>query len=149
MLRPLLVGDAVALVFEDPIDLPPLDTDEGKVSQILRNFISNAIKFTERGEVRVRATADASADTVTFSVRDTGIGIAPGDLDLIFQEFGQVAHRAAIPREGHRPRAAAGQEAGGTAGRPYRGRERARSGFDLLGHIAARLLRRRRNLRYR
>ena len=58
MLRPLLVGDAVALVFEDPHDLPPLDTDEGKVSQILRNFISNALKFTERGEVRVWATAD-------------------------------------------------------------------------------------------
>ena len=93
MLRPLLVGEAVTLVFEDPIDLPPLDTDEGKVSQILRNFISNAIKFTERGEVRVWATADDAADTVTFSVRDTGIGIAPGDLDLIFQEFGQVAHR--------------------------------------------------------
>lgn len=92
MLRPLLVGDAVTLVFEDPIDLPPLDTDEGKVSQILRNFISNAIKFTERGEVRVRATIDAQADTVTFSVHDTGIGIAAGDLDLIFQEFGQVSN---------------------------------------------------------
>ena len=58
MLRPLLIGDAVALVFDDPHDVPPLDTDEGKVSQILRNFISNAIKFTEQGEVRVWATAD-------------------------------------------------------------------------------------------
>src|SRR5215467_8385476 len=76
MLRPVLVGDAVSLVFEDPHDLPPLDTDEAKVSQILRNFISNAIKFTERGEVRVWATADASAETVSFHVRDTGIGIA-------------------------------------------------------------------------
>ena len=93
MLRPLLVGDAVALVFEDPVDVPPLDTDEGKVSQILRNFISNAIKFTEHGEVRVAAAADPIADTVTFSVRDTGIGIAQSDLELIFQEFGQVAHR--------------------------------------------------------
>ena len=93
MLRPLLVGDAVALVFEDPVNVPPLDTDEGKVSQILRNFISNAIKFTEHGEVRVAATADPVTDSVTFSVRDTGIGIAKGDLELIFQEFGQVAHR--------------------------------------------------------
>ena len=74
-------------------DVPPLDTDEGKVSQILRNFISNAIKFTERGEVRVSATADPVADTVSFHVRDTGIGIAPADLEVIFQEFGQVAHR--------------------------------------------------------
>ncbi|HUB12393.1 MAG TPA: ATP-binding protein [Acetobacteraceae bacterium] len=93
MLRPLLVGDAVALVFEDPVAVPPLDTDEGKVSQILRNFISNAIKFTERGEVRIAATADPMADTVTFSVRDTGIGIAQSDLDVIFQEFAQLAHR--------------------------------------------------------
>ena len=93
MLRPLLVGDAVALVFVESADLPPLDTDEGKVSQILRNFISNALKFTERGEVRVWATADAQDDTITFAVRDTGIGIEQDDLELIFQEFGQVAHR--------------------------------------------------------
>lgn len=93
MLRPLLVGDAVALVFEEPVDVPPLDTDEAKVSQILRNFISNAIKFTERGEVRVWATADRIADTVSFHVRDTGIGIAPPDIEVIFEEFGQVAHR--------------------------------------------------------
>ncbi len=93
MLRPLLVGDSVTLVFDDASNVPPLDTDEGKVSQIVRNFISNAIKFTERGEVRVWATTDAAADTVTFHVRDTGIGIATSDLELIFQEFGQVAHR--------------------------------------------------------
>jgi len=93
MLRPLLVGDAVTLAFDDPVEVPPLDTDEGKVSQILRNFISNAIKFTEHGEVRVRATADRAADTVTFSVRDTGIGIARADLEIIFQEFGQITHR--------------------------------------------------------
>ena len=93
MLRPLLVGDAVALMFDEPVDVPALDTDEAKVSQILRNFISNAIKFTERGEVRVWATADAAADTVSFHVRDTGIGIAPDDVEMIFQEFGQVAHR--------------------------------------------------------
>ena len=93
MLRPLLVGDNVTLLFDDSHEVPMLNTDEGKLSQILRNFISNAIKFTERGEVRVWATADTVADTVSLHVRDTGIGIAAGDIDIIFQEFGQVAHR--------------------------------------------------------
>ncbi|HEX3885486.1 MAG TPA: ATP-binding protein [Stellaceae bacterium] len=92
MLRPLLVGDGVALVFEEPSDIPPLVTDEPKLSQILRNFISNAIKFTERGEVRIWAVHDPDADTVTFSVKDTGIGIADSDHEVIFQEFGQVAN---------------------------------------------------------
>src|SRR5262249_43363084 len=46
-------------------------------------------KFTERGEVRVSATAGPD-DTVTFLVADTGIGIAPKDQDLIFQEFTQL-----------------------------------------------------------
>jgi signal transduction histidine kinase/CheY-like chemotaxis protein len=92
MLRPLLVGDAVALIFEDPADIPEMTTDEGKLSQILRNFISNALKFTDQGEVRVWASYDRDSDTVTFSVRDTGIGIAEADHELIFQEFSQVVN---------------------------------------------------------
>jgi signal transduction histidine kinase/CheY-like chemotaxis protein len=92
MLRPLLVGDAVALIFEDAQDVPPLFTDEAKVSQILRNFLSNAIKFTERGEVRIWAQFDPATNTVGFSVRDTGIGIAEDQIGVIWQEFGQVAH---------------------------------------------------------
>jgi CheY-like chemotaxis protein len=92
MLRPLLVGDAVSLVFKDASAMPVLVTDEGKVSQILRNFISNALKFTEAGTIEVAAAHDAERDLITFSVRDTGLGIAASDIDLIFQEFGQVAH---------------------------------------------------------
>jgi CheY-like chemotaxis protein/two-component sensor histidine kinase len=90
MLRPMLVNESVALVFEDPDDLPLLYTDEGKVSQILRNFISNALKFTERGEVRVTARLSEERDAVAFSVADTGIGIASEDRERIFHEFTQI-----------------------------------------------------------
>jgi len=90
MLRPLLVNESVALVFDDPEALPLLHTDEGKVSQILRNFISNALKFTERGEVRVSARRLPDRDAVAFVVADTGIGIAPDDQERIFHEFTQI-----------------------------------------------------------
>ena len=90
MLKPLLVSESVHLRFEEAHELPMLHTDEAKVSQILRNFISNALKFTERGEVRVSATLDPSGETVTFAVADTGIGIAPADQALIFEEFTQI-----------------------------------------------------------
>jgi signal transduction histidine kinase len=93
MLRPLLLNQAVALVFEDPEQPVTLHTDEGKVSQILRNLISNALKFTERGEVRVSAALDPEDDTITFKVADTGIGIAPADQQRIFEEFTQLEHR--------------------------------------------------------
>jgi signal transduction histidine kinase/CheY-like chemotaxis protein len=90
MLRPLLVSDTLALVFEDPGGLPLLMTDEAKISQILRNFISNAIKFTEAGEVRVWAEADSTGNTITFHVRDSGVGIAEENLEAIWQEFSQI-----------------------------------------------------------
>ncbi len=91
MLRPLLLNQSVDLIFEDASQIPEIYSDEGKVSQILRNFISNALKFTEKGEVRVSA-AMASEDEVLFSVTDTGIGIAPENRELIFQDFSQVDH---------------------------------------------------------
>src|SRR4030095_4126386 len=89
-LRPLLRNESVALVFDEPEDMPTLHTDEAKVSQILRNFISNALKFTERGEVRVSARFVPAEQAVAFSVADTGIGIAPEDQERIFQEFTQI-----------------------------------------------------------
>ena len=89
MLRPLLVSESVNLAFDLPDGMPTLLTDEAKVSQILRNFVSNALKFTERGEVRVSA-ALRDDGLVEFAVADTGIGIAPEHHELIFQEFSQV-----------------------------------------------------------
>lgn len=89
MLRPLLLhNSAIALIIEDPVNIPPLYTDEGKVAQILRNFISNALKYTEEGEVRV--SARQSEGHIVFSVTDTGIGIAPQDQERIFEDFIQV-----------------------------------------------------------
>ncbi|HET7458404.1 MAG TPA: ATP-binding protein [Gemmatimonadaceae bacterium] len=90
MFRPLVTTDAVALVFEEAPGLPTLDTDEQRLVQILRNFISNAIKFTERGEIRVIAAPEPGGGAVRFAVRDTGIGIAPADQERIFQDFAQV-----------------------------------------------------------
>ena len=90
MLRPLLVNQSVALHFETPEDLPPIYSDESKVSQILRNFISNALKYTERGEVRVSAQVTPQRDGVEFTVADTGIGIPEPDIERVFDEFVQI-----------------------------------------------------------
>jgi signal transduction histidine kinase len=92
MLRPLVDEARVELVFAPAEDIAPFDTDEGKVAQVLRNFISNALKFTEQGAVRVDAGYDAGADEIRFTVADTGIGISPENLQLIFEEFSQIEH---------------------------------------------------------
>ena len=90
MLRPLLLNSDVQLVIEEPSGMPTMQTDEAKVSQILRNFLSNALKFTSKGEVRLTAAFSQEDDTVSFSVADTGIGIAAEDHERIFQEFIQL-----------------------------------------------------------
>lgn len=90
MLKPLLADNtSVELIFEDAGALPKLYSDEGKTSQILRNLISNALKFTPSGHVRVSAQAEGNA-FVLFCVEDTGIGIPPEHHEDIFREFSQV-----------------------------------------------------------
>jgi signal transduction histidine kinase/CheY-like chemotaxis protein len=90
MLKPLLADNSsVDLVFSEGANLPPMRTDEGKVSQILRNFISNAIKFTPQGEIKICAELRGSG-SVLFEVTDTGIGIPPEHLETVFQEFSQI-----------------------------------------------------------
>lgn len=90
MFRPMLDNHSVALIFEEPEALPRLYTDDRKISQILRNFVSNALKFTESGEVRVGARRESDSQ-VRFSVSDTGIGIAQEHLAAVFDDFSQVA----------------------------------------------------------
>jgi signal transduction histidine kinase/ActR/RegA family two-component response regulator len=90
MFKPLVTSDKVALIIDDPDELPQLHTDQGKVSQILRNLISNALKFTIRGSVRVTCRLTQDGHTILFEVADTGIGIAPENHRRIFDEFSQV-----------------------------------------------------------
>jgi signal transduction histidine kinase len=69
--------------------LGPIQADERKVRQVVLNLLSNAIKFTpEGGRIEVRATSQD--DFVEVSISDTGVGIAPGDQDAVFEEFRQV-----------------------------------------------------------
>ena len=89
MFKPILQSDSVSLIFDEPQDIPPIYTDDKKLSQILRNFIANALKFTPRGEVRVSATLTEDG-RVRFSVADTGIGIAAEHVGALFQDFVQV-----------------------------------------------------------
>ncbi|SEL18120.1 Signal transduction histidine kinase [Roseateles sp. YR242] len=88
MFKPVLVNPEVQLIFEEPVGTSQLFTDNAKLSQILRNYISNALKFTAHGEVRVSAVQQG--DSMVFSVSDTGIGIAEEFHQAIFQDFIQL-----------------------------------------------------------
>jgi signal transduction histidine kinase len=84
----VMVPSRVTLLVDEPVGVPAFETDESKVAQILRNLVANALKFTERGQVRVRADVDNGH--VRFFVSDTGIGLSPADLERIFEDFTQV-----------------------------------------------------------
>jgi len=90
MLRPLLISESLNLNFIEPSTPLKIFTDEAKVSQILRNFISNALKFTQSGEITVSVANIPEKGLVKFSVQDTGIGIEEADQALIFEEFSQL-----------------------------------------------------------
>ncbi|MFP2931259.1 ATP-binding protein [Pyxidicoccus sp. 3LG] len=90
MMKPLLPPDSpVELRLVEPEAALELETDESRLSQVLRNLVSNAVKFTESGHITV-SVAPGPHDTVVFTVQDTGIGIAPENHERIFEEFSQV-----------------------------------------------------------
>jgi|SRR5882672_8526612 len=89
MFKPIVANSSVSLVFDEPKGDIKLYTDDKKLSQILRNFISNALKFTPVGEVRVTARI-LDDDLVEFAVADTGIGIAPEHVPNLFADFIQL-----------------------------------------------------------
>ena len=88
MFRPLVTRQDVSLVIEEPETRLTMRSDEGKLAQILRNLVGNALKFTERGEVRLHTSAEP--EWISFIVSDTGIGIPDEHLERVFREFEQV-----------------------------------------------------------
>src|SRR5262245_53348287 len=87
-LEPLATEKRLAFKVEVPSDLPPGCGDERRLTQALLNLVSNAIKFTDVGEVTIKVSAANGA--FTLSVRDTGPGIDPADQVRIFEEFQQA-----------------------------------------------------------
>jgi len=86
----LLKDKPVELVLILPDHLPLLNADEDRLRQILNNLISNAIKFTENGQIIVRASSTPDNKFVQVDVQDSGIGIAPEHQNLVFEQFRQV-----------------------------------------------------------
>jgi signal transduction histidine kinase len=96
-LRPLATRPEVDFVVEEP-GVPSLRTDEVLLSQVLRNLLTNALKFTESGSVRL--TAARAGDDVEFTVADTGSGIPAEQHERIFEEFYQVPGSTALSGKG-------------------------------------------------
>ena len=86
--EPMLKDGRVRLVTEIAPDIPPLKTDRDKLKQAVLNLLSNAAKFTEKGEIKVAAWQENG--NVKLTVSDTGIGMKKEALDYIFEEFRQA-----------------------------------------------------------
>jgi signal transduction histidine kinase/DNA-binding response OmpR family regulator len=96
----ILLDKELELIWDYPHDLPIIRTDHAKLKHILQNIINNAIKFTEKGHVRVSARYLPEAKAVEFKVADTGIGIPKEKLPIIFEMFRQVDSSESRPYEG-------------------------------------------------
>lgn len=83
--EPMLNKDSVRLIRDIPSDIAPLHTDREKLRQIILNLLGNAVKFTDRGEIKISACQENGA--FKLAIADTGIGIEPADLNRIFEEF--------------------------------------------------------------
>ncbi|HWP35445.1 MAG TPA: ATP-binding protein, partial [Thermodesulfobacteriota bacterium] len=94
-MEPLIARSRLDVGLDVAPGLPPVRTDRKKVKQIVINFLSNALKFTPAGSVRVTAAYDPARDEVAIAVADTGIGIAERDFEKIFEEFRQADEPAA------------------------------------------------------
>jgi signal transduction histidine kinase len=98
VVEPLAEAKHLALKVELPNDLPLAHGDERRLTQVLLNLVGNAVKFTDTGEVVIRAAA--SNGHYTLSVQDTGPGISPSDQVKIFEEFQQADTSSTKPKGG-------------------------------------------------
>jgi two-component system sensor histidine kinase ChiS len=85
---PLIAGKRVVIDDEIPENLPPVMADEDRLQQILFNLVGNAVKFTPKGRIVIRA--GLTGDNIDISVADTGIGIDPKDQERVFNAFEQA-----------------------------------------------------------
>jgi signal transduction histidine kinase len=90
MMEPEASRKGLALTMQLPEADVTMTTDAGKLRQALVNLIGNAVKFTDRGEVQVRAWAEENGEVLVFEVEDSGIGISAEHLPLVFEAFWQV-----------------------------------------------------------
>ncbi len=95
-----LVEQKSGVTLEDEIedDLPLIEADATRLSQALLNLIHNAVKFTESGTVTVLVSREP--EDILFEVRDTGMGIAEEDQELVFQPFETILEDKDDPRLG-------------------------------------------------
>jgi signal transduction histidine kinase len=88
----------VALLWSVPTDLPVVELDAPKLETVVRNLVQNALKFTEHGRVLIRVrmqvahpeSGSATTDQLVVTVTDTGVGIPPEQLGVVFEMFRQV-----------------------------------------------------------
>lgn len=94
LVRPMALKKGIQLWLDVPSKLPQcINGDPVRLKQVLVNLLANAIKFTERGQVKLTLSvlkSEAKEITVHFSVLDTGIGIAESDQQFLFTAFGQL-----------------------------------------------------------
>ncbi len=89
-LEPIIKRSNLAVSARITGKLPTLKSDRQKVKQIVLNLLSNALKFTPAGSVKIKASYDARARTLAIAVTDTGVGIGPEDQAKVFEDFRQL-----------------------------------------------------------
>jgi two-component system, cell cycle sensor histidine kinase PleC len=99
MVTPRAASAGSQLELEIAPGLPEFMADQRALRQVLLNLLSNAVKFTPKDGV-IALFAHRDADGLVFGVRDTGAGIAPGDLKKVFEPFGQGQHDIAVNEKG-------------------------------------------------